>query len=231
MQIASFVVGPFETNVYAVWCPGTGKAIVIDPGIDSQPVYQFIKRKGLELTAIVNTHGHIDHVYGDYFFKTQAGVPLLIHEADVPLLSLVPDQATSFGLDPPQIAEPDGFLKENDVIKVGEGEFTVIHTPGHTPGGICLYRARLVPPTAEQGGEARLLPPDKEGGEADVIFVGDTLFAGSIGRHDLPGGSYPQLIESIKTKLLVLPDKTVVYSGHGPETTIGAEKRFNPFLS
>lgn len=219
MQIASFVVGPFETNVYVAWCPGTGKAIVIDPGIDSQPVYQFIKRKGLELTAIVNTHGHIDHVYGDYFFKTQASIPLLIHEADVPLLSLVPDQATSFGLDPPRIAEPDGFLKENDVIKVGEGEFTVIHTPGHTPGGICLYRARLVPPTGGQGGEA------------DVIFVGDTLFAGSIGRTDLPGGSYPQLIESIKTKLLVLPDKTVVYCGHGPETTIGAEKRFNPFLS
>lgn len=206
MQIASFVVGPFETNVYVVSCPVTSKAIVIDPGIDSESVYHFIKRKGLVLEAIINTHGHIDHVYGNYFFKTQVGVPLLINKADVPLLSMVPAQATSFGLSPPQIVEPDGFLKEKDVIKVGEAEFTVIHTPGHTPGGICLYRP-------------------------DIIFVGDTLFAGSIGRTDLPGGSYSELIGSIQTRLLTLPDKTVVYCGHGPQTTIGEERRFNPFLS
>lgn len=206
MQVFSFIVGPFETNVYVASCPVTGKAVVIDPGIDSEPVYDFIKRKGLTLESIVNTHGHIDHVYGNYFFKIRAGVPLLIHEADALQLKGIGSQAVAFGLREPEIVEPDHFLKEHDVVKVGEEELTVIHTPGHTPGGICLYRP-------------------------DIIFVGDTLFAGSIGRTDLPGGSYPLLIESIRTKLLTLPDKTVVYCGHGPETTIGEERQFNPFLS
>lgn len=207
-EFASFVVGPFETNVYIIGSSTSVgvKAAVIDPGIDCEGVWHYLQRKGWLVECLINTHAHLDHTYGNHFMKEVTGAPLLIHEQDAPWLARVPQEALAFGLAMPQVAKPDRLLKDNDRVEVGEVEFRVIHTPGHTPGGICLYRP-------------------------GVIFVGDTLFAGSIGRTDLPGGSYSQLLSSIQERLLPLPGETVVYCGHGPATTIGEEKRFNPFLS
>ena len=206
ITIECFTVGPFATNLLVVRSSQSGKAMIIDPGIDCEPAYDFVQGEGLTVECIVNTHGHLDHVYGNHYMKAATGAPLLIHQADEPLLEQIPAQAISFGLPSPQVAKPDILLKDGGVVNLGGVEFEVIHTPGHTPGGICLHRDGM-------------------------ILVGDTLFADSIGRTDLPGGSYPQLISSIQQRLLCLTDDTVVYCGHGPTTTIGQERRFNPFLT
>jgi glyoxylase-like metal-dependent hydrolase (beta-lactamase superfamily II) len=205
MRIHTFARGPFQTNTYLIEDETTGEALLVDPTMDSEDVADEIAERKLHVALIVNTHGHVDHVYGDAFFKRQTGAGLAIHATDVALLAGCAQQARMFGLATPAAAQADRLLADGDDIAFGASELLVIHTPGHTPGGICLY------------------------GDG-VLIAGDTLFAGSIGRSDLPGGDGDLLIESIQQRLLVLPDSTVVYSGHGESTTIGAEKRSNPFL-
>ncbi|MFQ5990358.1 MAG: MBL fold metallo-hydrolase, partial [Candidatus Methylomirabilales bacterium] len=182
------------------------EALLIDPGLESEGIYDVIQEERLQLSAIVNTHGHFDHVCGNAFFKVKTGAPVLLHPEDVPLMRQAVEQALAFGFQVPAPHPPDRLLNEGDEVTVGESRLRVFHTPGHTPGGICLY------------------------GEG-VVFVGDTLFNGSVGRTDMPGGSYEVLISSIRSKLLALPDETAVYPGHGPSTMIGEERLRNPFLT
>jgi hydroxyacylglutathione hydrolase len=205
VNIRTFTMGPFATNTYLVEDEATGSAMLVDPTIASESIYDVITDNKLRVILVVNTHGHIDHTFGDAFFKAKTGAPLAIHEDDAPMLAAMKQQARMFGLEPPDAAQADRLLSDGEMIQVGDLSFKVIHTPGHTPGGICLY------------------------GHGSLI-AGDTLFAGSIGRTDLPGGDYDALIASIKRRLFVLPDETVVYSGHGEPTTIGEEKNSNPFL-
>lgn len=206
MKIHSFTIGPLETNAYLVVDEGTRQALLIDPGLESEDMYNIIRAEGLELCAIVNTHGHFDHVCGNAFFKAKTGAPVLIHGEDVAMMRQAAQQALTFGFQVPTPPPPDRLLTEGDEVVVGEIRMQVLHTPGHTPGGICLY------------------------GEG-FAFVGDTLFAGSIGRTDLVGGSMEVLLASIRNKLLSLSDETVAYPGHGPVTTIGEERVHNPFLT
>jgi glyoxylase-like metal-dependent hydrolase (beta-lactamase superfamily II) len=206
VKIRSFTIGPLETNAYLIVDEGNPQALLIDPGLESEDIYDVLHKEGLELSAIVNTHGHFDHVCGNAFFKAKTGAPILIHQEDVAMMRQAAQQALTFGFQVPTPPPPDRLLAEGDDVVVGESRMRVLHTPGHTPGGICLY------------------------GDG-FAFVGDTLFAGSIGRTDLVGGSIEVLLASIRSKLLSLPDETAVYPGHGPPTTIGEERVSNPFLS
>jgi len=206
VKVHSFLIGPLETNAY-LFIDGSGPlAILIDPGLESEGIYDVILQERLHLAAIVNTHGHFDHVCGNAFFKAKTGVPILLHKDDVGLLQQAAQQALYFGFRVPNLPVPDRLLTDGEEVVVGGSCLRVLHTPGHTPGGICLYGN-------------------------GVVFVGDLLFAGSVGRTDLPGGSYDLLLNSIRNKLLSLPDETVVYPGHGPATTIGKERLHNPFLT
>jgi len=201
MEIHSFQVTPFFENCFVV-CDG-GEALAIDPGDVTPRMLRLLADSTVR--AIVNTHCHCDHCGGNAELKAKTGADLVIHAEDLPLLRSMDVQAQMFGIRVMPSPEPDRFMKEGDVLKVGGSRFNVLHAPGHSPGHVILVGDR-------------------------VAFVGDVLFAGSIGRTDLPGGNYQQLLNSIHTKLMGLPDDTVVYSGHGPETTIGTERRSNPFL-
>ena len=205
MRIHTYARGPFQTNTYLIEDEATGEALLVDPTIDSESVGDEITARKLHVALIVNTHGHVDHTYGDAYFKRTTGAALAIHADDAPLLAGSVQQARRFGLPAPDAVQADRLLAGGDVLVIGDLSLAVVHTPGHTPGGICLYGS-------------------------GVLIAGDTLFAGSIGRTDLPGGDDDLLIESIHRQLLVLPESTLVYSGHGDATTIGAEKRTNPFL-
>lgn len=205
MIIKRIQVGMIGTNCYLVACPDTKEAIVIDPGDEAKMIYDLAEKEGYKISAIVNTHGHWDHVGGNSELKALTGAPILIHEQDASYLG---DRKLNLGslMGKNEVSpSADKCLQEGDIVQVGKLEFKVIHTPGHTPGGISLL------------------------GEKD-IFVGDTLFAGSIGRTDFPGGDYRVIISMIKEKLLPLADEIKVYPGHGPSTTIGQEKKKNPFL-
>ncbi len=206
MLIRTLAVGPLQVNCYLVACPRTKKAMIIDPGDEGENILQLLEHEGLELELVVNTHGHFDHVGANYLVLEKTGAQLCMHRDDLPLLKVAAQYAGSYGLPAVESPEPQRFLANGDMIKVGDLSFEVIHTPGHSPGGICLY------------GEGHL-------------FSGDTLFAGSIGRTDLPGGNLEQLLSHIRSQLTVLPDATVVHPGHGPESTIGREKSGNPFLN
>lgn len=192
-------------NCFILGCEDTREAVVIDPGDDADQILMILAREKLTVKYLINTHGHFDHVGANRRMKEVTGAKLAIHPDDVPMLSELSRSAASFGLSAENSPEPDLLLHDKDTVRFGNITLTVIHTPGHSRGGIALYTP-------------------------GHLFAGDTLFAGSIGRTDLPGGDYDTLIASIKQKLLVLPDDTVVYTGHGPETTIADEKRMNPFL-
>ncbi|MEM1550800.1 MAG: MBL fold metallo-hydrolase [Candidatus Bathyarchaeia archaeon] len=210
MLIIPLIVGPLSTNCYIIVCERSREAAIIDPGfdrLDEDLVLGKIHDLKVVVKYIINTHGHVDHISGNLKIKRETGASIAIHYYDVDML-LDPEKnfSRTMGLDvvsPP----PDILLQEGDELMVGSLRIKVLHTPGHTPGSISLY--------SEKGG---------------FVFTGDTLFAGSIGRTDLPGSSYEGLISSIREKLFRLPDETKVYPGHGPETTIGVERRENIFL-
>jgi hydroxyacylglutathione hydrolase len=207
MIIKALVVGPFASNCFIVGSKKTKQGIIIDPGADPKNILRTVRDLDLSIELIVATHNHIDHIGALRPVKDETGAAFAIHEADAKealpalvgrMMGLVMGSLKS----PPQ---PDRLLKDGDLIEVGDMKFKVLHTPGHTPGGISLLCD-------------------------GIVFSGDTLFNCGIGRTDMSGGDYGKLMKSIATKLMVLPDDTVVYPGHGPETTIGAEKRRNPFL-
>ena len=205
MIIKQMGVGPLMANCIIVGCKETKKAVVIDPGDDVDRILVELSEEQLTVSKILNTHGHFDHVGGNQRLKDTTGAPICIHSDDAPMLEHVSSSAAAFGMRVNNSPKADEILKDGDIIKFGNLALTVLHTPGHSPGGVAFYAP-------------------------GVVFVGDTLFAGSIGRTDFPGGSYDQLIASVRNKLFTLDDKTIVYSGHGPETTIGEEKRSNPFF-
>ena len=205
MIIEKLELGSYASNCYLVWDESSKEGIIIDPGAEADRILQRVEDLGLEVEFIVLTHAHIDHVGALKEVKEATDAEAAIHADDAESLQKRNPRGEVFGLSlqPPPL--PDRLLKDGDSIDVGDMHFLVLHTPGHTPGGICLLRER-------------------------VVFTGDTLFNSSIGRFDMPGGSYSALMNGIYTKLMVLPDDTVVYPGHGPETTIGTERQGNPFL-
>lgn len=202
MQVKAFPVTALATNCYVVH--SQGEALIVDPGAPSQEVLEFLEQENLKVVGIVNTHGHSDHISGNAWFKEQTGAPLSIHEADAPFLK---DPRLHLGaqvrLDV-QPVEAENLLLDGSLIGLGEGHLEVLHTPGHTPGGICLYA---------QG----------------ILLSGDTLFKGSVGRWDLPGADEAALMESLK-RLTQLPPETKVYPGHGSSTMLEYELNTNPFL-
>jgi len=206
LQVETIVNGPFQENCFLAWDDQTNNGIFIDPGAEPERLLQTAAKRGVELVGIYNTHGHIDHAGGVQPIKDALNIPFAIHPKDDFLLQILPDQARMFGVPSVSVPAIDTPLAHEDTFQVGTLTAKVIHTPGHSPGGVCFLFD-------------------------DAIFVGDTLFAGSVGRTDLPGGSTETLLESIHTRLLSLPDDLRVYSGHGPATTIGDERRRNPFLT
>ena len=201
------VVGPFAANCYLAACRRTGEAILLDPGGDTSRALGMRAPDGYRVTRIFCTHGHVDHVAGAAEAKRLTGAPLEIHAADEPWLAAVPAQAEMFGFEPAEAPVADLRAEDGETIRVGDLEAKVLHTPGHSAGSSCLW-----------------FPA------AGVIFTGDTLFAGSVGRTDLPGGDFEALAASIRGKLLGLGDDVRFYPGHGPAGTIGDERRSNPFV-
>jgi glyoxylase-like metal-dependent hydrolase (beta-lactamase superfamily II) len=183
---------------------------VIDAGDEGEVILKTIDRLHINIIAILETHAHIDHVGALDEVQPALGVPVYMHKDELPTYDMLSQQAAMFGLKPPRSVTIDRTLKDGDEISIGKLTAKVLHAPGHSPGSICYYFGNESPPR---------------------IIVGDVLFKGSIGRTDLPGGSYGTIIETLTNVMLPLPDDTIVYSGHGPETTIGEEKRFNPFLA
>ncbi|WP_321371903.1 MBL fold metallo-hydrolase [uncultured Desulfuromusa sp.] len=206
MIFATLPTGPLEVNCYIIGCEKTMKAAVIDPGGNADRILQRLSALKLQTVMIINTHGHFDHIGGNGDLLKATGAELIIHRDDSILLERAGEHAAAFGLRAEPSPAPTRLLNGDETLQLGELTLQVIHTPGHSPGGVCLY-------------------------VDDYLFVGDTLFAGSIGRTDLPGGHHQLLIAGIKEKLLPLPENTKVYPGHGPMTTIGEEKLHNPFLS
>ncbi len=205
MVVKKLVVGPLEENCYIIGDSKTKQAIVVDPGDEPDRIIDLIKENGFDVKSIICTHAHFDHIGAIGDIKKATGAKILLNNEDIELYEKVRDQAAIWGYELDDMPEPDGFLNEGDKVRVGNLTFIVLHTPGHSPGGICLY------------------------GEG-ITVTGDTLFQGSVGRTDFQGGDMTKLKESFR-RLLDLPESTIVYSGHGPDTKIGIEKKENLFVT
>lgn len=203
-------VGMFQSNCYIVSCSDTNEGVVIDAGDEGETILSAVDRSGVRITAILQTHAHLDHVGALDQVAPALAVPVCMHKDEVPVYEGVGQQAMMFGLGAPKRVPVDRMLEDGEKINIGNLVAEVVHAPGHSPGSVCFYFANETPPR---------------------IIVGDVLFKGSIGRTDLPGGDYGTIMNTLAEVFLPLSDDTIVYSGHGPETTIGEEKRFNPFLS
>lgn len=202
-----FPVGPLQCNCSIIGDEQTHDAMVIDPGDQIEGILEILRQEKLTLKQIVITHAHIDHVGGAMKLKAATGAPILMNQYDYALLKMLDMQAAWVGMRPPGDVHIDETVSQGRVLKIGDISSNVIHTPGHTEGSICLY-----------------FPEEKK------LIAGDTLFAGSIGRTDLPGGSMDKIMRSLHTQVMALPDETKVVPGHGPVTTIGEERESNPFL-
>ena len=202
-----FPVGPLQCNCSVIGDEKTHDAMVIDPGDQIEGILEILRQEKLTLKQIVITHAHIDHVGGAMKLKAATGAPILMNQNDYALLKMLDMQAAWVGMRPPGDVQVDEAIGQGRVLKIGEISSNVVHTPGHTEGSICLY-----------------FPEEKK------LIAGDTLFAGSIGRTDLPGGSMDKIMRSLHNQVLALPDETEVVPGHGPVTTIGEERETNPFL-
>ncbi|MDZ7580902.1 MAG: MBL fold metallo-hydrolase [Deltaproteobacteria bacterium] len=205
MIIESLTVGPIQANCYILGCEETREAVVIDPGGEADRILMTLARSRLKLRYIINTHGHFDHVGANKRLKDVTGAPILIHRLDAPMLDQLSASAASWGLSAEDSPAPDRMLEDGDTVVFGTITLKVLHTPGHTQGGISLFTDACV-------------------------FVGDTLFAGSVGRTDFAGGNAATLKQNIQNKLFALADDVVVYPGHMEPTTIGKERRTNPFV-
>ena len=207
MILETFPVGPLACNCTILGDEETREVIVIDPGDEVGRIHRRLSELGLAVKQILVTHAHIDHVGGALKLKQLTGAPIYLNENDLPLLRMMEAQAAWLGINPPETAPPDESLKDGLVVGLKHYPAQVLHTPGHTQGSVCLHFAPL-----------------------KLLVAGDTLFAGSIGRTDLPGGDFGQIIDSLHSRVLSLPDETRVLPGHGPATTVGEERSNNPFL-
>jgi hydroxyacylglutathione hydrolase len=207
LVVRNAVVGPFAANAYLAACSRTGEAVLVDPGGETSRVLGLVEPGGWRITRIFCTHGHIDHVAGGAEARKLTGAPLSIHAADEGWLAALPKQSEMFGVDDVEVPHVDLRHADGEAVQVGDCSGRVVHTPGHSPGSSCLY-----------------FPAEK------VLFTGDTLFAGSVGRTDLPGGDYDALFVSIREKLLPLGDDVRFHPGHGPAGLLGDERKTNPFV-
>lgn len=208
MLFETIVVGPLGVNCFILGDKQSNEGMVVDPGADCEVILSAVARFGLKVKYIVNTHGHFDHIGCNRHLKEKTGGELLVHKEDVPFLLNASRSAQKYGLSVEDSPEPDAFLFDGMKLELGHRSIEILHTPGHTQGGCCLYLAN-----------------------EKLVITGDTLFADSVGRTDLPGGDHAQLIACIKNKLMTLPDDTVVWPGHGPSSSIAQERRFNPYLN
>ena len=206
MILRTLVVGPIQSNCYILGSEKTREAAVIDPGGDADRILITLAKDKLRCVYIINTHGHLDHSADNKRLKEVTGAKLLIHRADAPMIIHQSKSGGMWGIHIDNSPPPDRYLVEGDVITIGDISLKVLHTPGHSPGGISLVT-------------------DK------IVFVGDTLFAGSIGRTDFSGGDYKGLLRNVREKIFTLGDDVIVYPGHGPKTTVGRERKTNPFFT
>lgn len=211
LQIQRFTFNPFGENSYIIYHELTREAAIIDPGcyddFEKNAIDNFIKTYNLTLKYLFNTHCHLDHIFGICHIKSNYEIEYYAPEQDLPLLKQASQQALVFGLEFREVCLPDKFLNPDLILKIGDSTMEFLFTPGHSPGGYCIYLK-----------------------DENICITGDTLFEGSIGRTDLPGGHHEQLLKSITEKLFVLPEETIIYPGHGEASTIGNEKKSNPFF-
>ena len=208
MILEKLTVGPFQENCYVVGDEASGTGVLFDPGDEAARISLAVEQTNLEISQIIITHAHIDHVGAVAALVDEYSCPVLMHAEAEPMLKQLPSQALMMGLRFGKVPTVDAYIEDGAVVEVGSLRFEALFTPGHAPGHLAFY-------AAEQG----------------LVLSGDALFAGSVGRVDLPGGSMEVLLRSINERLLTLPDETIVHSGHGPETTIGEERAHNPFLA
>ena len=205
MRYDNVIVGPLETNCYLIYCEKTRECAVMDPGAQPEKIIQSVAALGLKPVVLINTHGHVDHVGGNKDIKEKYDIPLCMHEADAPMLNSILQSGLGLFLGAKNSPPPDRFLIDGDEVNIGDVTLKTLYTPGHSPGSLSFVH---------------------EG----ILFSGDTLFCGGVGRTDLPGGSWEDLIASIQNKILSLPNETVVLPGHGPHSTVGQERSGNPFI-
>jgi glyoxylase-like metal-dependent hydrolase (beta-lactamase superfamily II) len=211
MKIETFAINPFQMNCYVYYDETSGEGVLIDPGAythyEKNLIEKYVQSNKIKINLILNTHGHIDHIMGNAWAKEVFKVPILMHKDDLPLIGKATEQGKLFGVEFPAPPEPDELIDEESEIRAGKAVFKVLYTPGHSPGSVCFADEK-----------------------AKLIIVGDTLFRGSIGRTDLWMGDMDVLLNSITDKLLQYPNDYTIYPGHYEETTIGEEKKYNPFL-